>query len=71
MANRDAQEQLIDRQDTLGSSQESTKTEYKAMDHAQEKKIGSDKDVALDVRVALDRVQSLENGHRELKSLFQ
>ena len=71
MANEDSQGQLVNPQDAQGNVQGSTSTEQKALDHALQTLIGSEKDNSNDVQAALDRVQLLENAHRELKSLVE
>lgn len=71
MANKNSQEQLVNAQDTQGSAQESTNTGHKALDQALGTVTGSDKNGAYDAQTGLDRLQLLENGHRELKSLVQ
>lgn len=71
MANENSQEQLVDAQDTQGSAQESTNAEHRALDQALGTVTGSDKKGAHDAQTALDRLQLLENAHRELTSLVQ
>ena len=71
MANANSQEQLVDAQDILGSTQEGTNTEQEAPDQTLEKTTSSAKDASHDIQAALDRLQVLEKGHMELTSLVQ
>ena len=71
MANENSQEQSADAQDIPGSTSEDTNTEQKAPDQTSGTMTGSAKVASHDVQAALDRLQVLEKGHRELTSLVQ
>ena len=71
MANESSQGQLVNAQDAQGSVQGSTSTEQKALDPTFEPLTGSEKDTSHDVQAALDRLQFLEDGHKELMSLVK
>ena len=71
MANEHSKEQLVDAQNTRGSAQGTTETEHETLGPALETMSGSDKDISHSIQAALDRLQTLENGHRELTSMVQ
>ena len=71
MMDENSQEQSVDAHGIQESARENLTTEHKPLDQGLGTITGSDKDASNNFQAALDRVQLLENGHRELTSLFQ
>lgn len=71
MANASSQEQLVDAQDILGSTQKPTNTGEQAADQTLETLTSPANATSHDFQAALDRLQVLEKGHMNLTSLIQ